>query len=101
MKRILLFVGLSFFVTTISAQNLDAGKRHFYYQKYRSSENFFHEILKQDPAVAEAWLWLTKSYSSQNKVQAAIDSLALAPASLANDPYLLIAKGSIYLERQH
>lgn len=97
MKKIFLFICLSAGLSTLSAQPLNQGKQYYYYQRYTSAESFFHDHLKEQPADAEAWLWLTKSYIQQDKLKNASDSLSLIPQSINNDPYYLVAKGSITL----
>lgn len=97
MKKIFLFICLSAGFISLYAQSADQGKQHYYYQRYSSAETFFHDHLKLHPEDAEAWLWLTKSYMQQGKLKKASDSLALAPQDLTDDPYYLVAKGTITL----
>ncbi|MEO8403823.1 MAG: tetratricopeptide repeat protein [Chitinophagaceae bacterium] len=100
MKRII----VTFFcliLLTVFAQSQDTGKSLYYYQRYHSAENIFHDQLRQHPDDGETWLWLTKSYISQNNLQKAEDSLAQAPGSISADPFYLVAKGLLALQHKN
>lgn len=97
MKKIALLVSTIAGALVLQAQSLDAGKKFFYYQRYQSAEVAFHDQLKQTPENAEAWLWLVKSYAAQNETRQAIDSFKLAPASLKEEPYYMLASGTVQL----
>ena len=99
MKRFLTFVSLFVSIPALYAQSCDTGKKFFYYQKYASAENFFHQYLKANPNDDEGWLWLIKSYLQQNKAGKAADTFSLAPVSISDRPDYLIAKGTLSLVR--
>lgn len=82
-----------------SAQTLEEGKQHFYYERYTSAEAALQGAVKQDPANSEAWLWLTRLYLLRDSAKAA-SSLALAPASIQQEPFYLIARGAILLNKR-
>lgn len=98
MKRMLLLFALLPGFTVVFAQSIDAGKQHYYYERYKSAENFFHTYLSTHPQEAEAWFWLTKSYFVQDNSSKAADSLAFAPASVHEEPYYMIARGMVALQ---
>lgn len=93
MKKITMIIPLLILFSRIPAQDINTGKEHYYYNRYISAENFFHDYLMQQPASAEGWLWLAKSYAQQSKFQSIRDTLALAPSSIQDDPYFLVARG--------
>ncbi len=93
MKRLKFIVPLLFLAIHTLAQDIDNGKKHYYYKRYNSAEQFFHDFIKQQPQSAEGWLWLAKSYVQLQKLDKLNDSLSKAPAEIQEDPYFLIAKG--------
>lgn len=97
MKKLFLLICLAIGFIPVGAQSTEHGKQYYYYQRYASAEGFFHNYLKLHPADGEAWLWLTKSYMQQDKLKEASDSLTLAPRSIIDDPYYLVARGIISL----
>lgn len=84
-----------------SAQSLEDGKKYFYYERLASANNVFHSVLKQDPANAEAWYWLVRNYLLIKDSVKAADSLALAPASILEQPFFLVAKGALLLNKNN
>lgn len=101
MKKIFLFICLSTTFLSLSAQSVEQGKQDYYYHRYASAESFFHTSLAQQPVNGEAWLWLVKAYLQQGKVKNAADSLGMAPSSIIDDPYYLIAKGTVVLNTKN
>lgn len=91
-KLIILFLSLNLFLI-LSAQSLENGKKHFYYQRYHSAERAFHDQLSAQSADAEAWLWLLRSYMAEGLAGKARDTFHLAPVSISGEPYMLVAKG--------
>jgi len=84
-----------------SAQSLEEGKKYFYYERHTSANSVFHAVLKQDPANAEAWYWLVRNYLLLKDSAKAADSLALAPVSILEQPFLLVAKGALLLNKNN
>jgi tetratricopeptide (TPR) repeat protein len=101
MKKIICFLSITFTVVSALAQSFDTGVKHYYYARYQSAENSFHEFLKQQPGNGGAWLWLVRSYLAQGETTNAADSLSLAPASLYDDPYYKIARGVMQLSKNN
>lgn len=96
-KSTLFFLSLLLAGVPALTQTPAQAREFLYYHRYASAETALHESIRQEPANGESWLLLTKSYLIQNKLQKAVDSLKLAPASLNEDPFFLIAKGAILL----
>src|SRR5690242_8902642 len=93
MKRLKVCLPLIFLAIHTLAQDIDNGKKHYYYKRYNSAEQFFHEYLRQQPQSGEGWLWLAKSYVQEQKPDKLNDSLSKAQADVQEDPYFLVAKG--------
>jgi tetratricopeptide (TPR) repeat protein len=97
MKRLLFTTGLLIQVVLLCAQSIEDGKKHLFNERYASAETAFHTVIGQDPANAEAWFWLTRSYLLQHDSTTATDTLSKAPQAIKEDPYYLVAKGAILL----
>ncbi len=97
MKRIIFTINLLIATIALCAQSLDEGKRHIYYERYQSAAQFFHSVLTQNPANAEAWFLLTRSYLLQNEPAKASDNLAKAPASIQQELYYRLAKAALLI----
>jgi tetratricopeptide (TPR) repeat protein len=93
MKRLKLLLPLFFLAVHAIGQDIDTGKKHYYYKRYNSAEQFFHDYLKQQPQSGEGWLGLAKCYAQLQKAERLKDSLSKAPADIQDDPYFLLAKG--------
>lgn len=79
---------------SLCAQDVQQGWNQFYYQRYQSAENTFHQLLKQNPSNAEAWYGLTETYLQEEKP---VDTIRYAPASVQNEPYYEVAMGRLLL----
>ena len=99
MKKILLSVSLMTGAVALHAQSVETANQLYYYERYQSSENNFHTILKQQPANAEAWYGLTRAYLLQKETDKAADSLRFAPSSIHSEPYYEVAYGSVLLNQ--
>lgn len=97
MKKVFLLVILVSEYFYLSAQSENAGREHYYYQRYSSAEAFFHNAIKQEPGSADAWLWLIKSYVISSQTKNAIDTLHWAPVTIHEEPHYLVAKGTVLL----
>ena len=83
MKKIIATILLLFFLIVTFGQAPNEGKRNFYYHRFSDAGNIFHSALQQDPANAEAWFWLCRTYLQQQQSSKATDTLKLAPAASA------------------
>ena len=93
MKQFRILIPVLLIMTQTVAQDLDTGKKHYYYRRYAGTEDFFHNYIKQQPSSGEAWLWLAKAYVQQNKIDKLKDTLSLAPVEIQKDGYFLVARG--------
>jgi tetratricopeptide (TPR) repeat protein len=101
LKRIIYLSLLLAFYLSVSGQSPAEGAAHYYNQRYIAAEDYFHRSLAQRPDDASAWYWLTRSYLQQDQVKEAADSLQLAPASLRDNEWLLVAKGALLLAQNN
>lgn len=97
MKSILLFTSLFMAAEALNAQSVQEGNQFYYYERYQSAENSFHNVLKQQPDNAQAWYGLTAAYLAEDKLAKAADSLHLAPAGIYEQPYYEVAYGAVLL----
>lgn len=95
MKGLVCLCTMFIFLTGAFAQDIGAGKQHYYYQRYQSAERFFHDYLAQHANDPQAWLWLVKSYTVQDETGKARDTLSFVPTGIASEPYILLAKGHL------
>lgn len=79
------------------AQSLKQGQDDYLYHRYHNAKDFFHSELKKDANNGEAWFWLVQSYLAANEFQRAKDTLQAAPAGIQEEPWFLVAAGTIML----
>ena len=99
MKKIILSIPLMLGASLLYAQSLESAEQQFYYERYQSAENTYHQILKQQPDNAQAWYGLTEAYLMQDELSSATDSLRMAPGSITDQPYYMVAYGSVLLDQ--
>lgn len=97
MKKTALIIGFVNASLALAAQSIEDGKNYLENERYASAENAFHAVLNQQPTNGEAWYLLTNTYFKQELANEAADTLALAPASVHDDPYYLVAYGGLLL----
>lgn len=91
MKNFILLFFTFLFSLAVVAQNVDAGRNFFYYQRYTSAAKEFQNILAAKPDNAEAVYWLGQTYLRQSDSTKA-DSLYRS-AILKNDREALLHAG--------
>jgi len=99
-KAAVLFVTLALFAGMASAQNLEDGKKLFYYGKYISAKNVFEKILAASPNNPDAsyWLGLTLLTADENKnIGAAKEIFRKALEANSNSAILIAGMGHIEL----
>lgn len=101
MKKVLTVSAALLLFTVAKAQNIDEAKKQMYYQRYGSATTTLHNILQKEPSNANAWFLLTDAYAQQDNINKLKDSLALAPAAIADEPYLQVAKGYLLLQQNN
>lgn len=84
-------------VQTIHAQNVEQGKKSFYYHKYLSAKAQFEKILASNPNNIDAVYWLGQTLIESDDSTAAKDLYQKSLASNGNAPLLLAGIGQIEL----
>lgn len=84
-------------VCTLNAQNVHDGKMMFLYGKHASADRIFSEIVKTNPSDADSWYWLVRNSLTANESEQAKKYAASIPADIQENPYILVAKGSVLL----
>ncbi len=97
MKTIILSIALLFSFILSDAQNLEAGKKMFNYQKYASADIALQQAIKNNQNDAQGYLWQVFVLNKLNLMPEAKKLISKTPASILNNPYIKIAKGFIAL----
>lgn len=103
MKRItsgLLLFSALFFSLTAGAQNLEDGRKFFYYERYKSARTAFEKLVAANPSNTDAVYWLgqTMVAPDDNKdIAAAKDLYQKTLLANSNSPLLLAGMGHIEL----
>ncbi|HEU4904064.1 MAG TPA: tetratricopeptide repeat protein [Flavisolibacter sp.] len=99
MKKLFLFFTFLTGVAGLKAQSVEQGKQQLYYERYRSAETTFQQVLKQNPSEAEAWYGLAKTLLLQKQAGKAMDALSQAPAGVKGEPFYQVAYGAVLLQQ--
>jgi tetratricopeptide (TPR) repeat protein len=78
-------------------QNIQDAKKLIYYEKYKTAENSLQQLVKTEPANAEAWYWLSQACLPLNEVAELRNALSAAPAETRKAPYYQVAYGHLLL----
>jgi len=100
MKK-LLFIPTLFFIFPSLGQDIKTAEDLLYYKKFESAENVLTDLVKKDPGNAEAWYLLTAVPDNIDNDSEFKVSLQNAPADVKDDPYYLIATGSMFLNESN
>ena len=101
MKKTFFLSALLALVFASNAQTIEEGKNHLHNQRYNTAKNVLQTVVKTSPDNAEAWYWLTKAYILLNEDAKAKDTLNLAPAKVKEDPWFMVANGSLLLNEKN
>lgn len=98
MKKILsLTVSALLLPMVMLAQNIMDAENFIYYKRFNSARLTLEKMLKQEPANAEAWYWLTQTDIDDKKINALKDELASSPGSVKSEPFFQVAEGHLLL----
>lgn len=97
MKKTALLITLITAAVALNAQTISDGNKQLYYERYKSAEETFNELIKTNMNNAEAWFGLTSTYLLNERKADALNKLRTAPASLHNTPYYKAAIGWVLL----
>jgi tetratricopeptide (TPR) repeat protein len=84
----------------VLAQNIDEANKSLYYERYQTAHNTFDQLTEQQPENGAAWLGLTQALLAQDSTAAALQALASAPGSLADNVQFQVARGTVMLEQK-
>lgn len=79
------------------AQNVDDGRKYFYYQRYQSAKETFEQILEKNPNNIEAAYWLGQTLLEEGDSLAAKNLYQKLLTQNGNAPLLLAGMGQIEL----
>lgn len=96
----MIFMALLVFVTAASlqAQNIDQGKRFFYYQRYNSAKDVFSKLVASNPNNLEAVYWLGQAEIEMKDSASAKDLYQKTFANNGSAPLVLVGIGHIELK---
>lgn len=92
-------VGSSLLLSPAMAQSVKEGETLIAYERYQSAISMFQEILKNDVNDPDAWLGLTRALLFNGDSAKAVENLGTMPASIADKPSALVAKGGLLLKQ--
>lgn len=98
MKRIISMALLVFVAASLHAQNLDQGKRFFYYRRYNSAKDVFTKLVASNPNNLEAVYWLGQTEIEMKDSAAAKDLYQKTFANNGSAPLILVGIGHIELK---
>lgn len=98
MKKLFLFIAFFTGVAGLKAQSVEQGKQQLYYERYPSAETTFRQVVKQNPAEAEAWYGLAKTLLLQKQAGKAMEALGTVPAEVKGEPFYQVAYGAVLLQ---
>ncbi len=80
-----------------SAQTVQDAKKMIYYERYKTASDQLQQIVKTEPANAEAWYLLTKANLQSDNPVSSKDILLQAAPDVKEEPFYQVAYGSILL----
>ncbi|MBE7172243.1 MAG: hypothetical protein INR73_16775 [Williamsia sp.] len=99
MKKILFMVLLGFVGgASLYAQNVDQGKRFFYYQRYNSAKDVLEKLVASNPNNLDAVYWLGQTEIEMKDSAAAKDLYQKTFANNGSAPLILVGIGHIELK---
>jgi tetratricopeptide (TPR) repeat protein len=83
--------------TTLVAQNVEQGKKFFYYKRYKSARETLEKVLAANPNNIEATYWLGQTLIEQNDSTAAKDLYQKLLQQNGDAPLIIAGMGQIEL----
>lgn len=80
-----------------SAQTVQDAKKMIYYERYKAATEQLQQIVKTEPANAEAWYLLTKANLQSDNPASSKDILLQAAPDVKEEPFYQVAYGSVLL----
>lgn len=79
------------------AQTVPDAKKYIYYERYKSAEAALQNIVKTEPANAEAWYLLSKAHLNAGDPALLQHVLTQSAATLKGEPFYQVAYGNLLL----
>jgi tetratricopeptide (TPR) repeat protein len=80
-----------------TAQSVQDAKKMIYYERYKSASDQLQQIVKTEPANAEAWYLFTKANLQSDNPAALQNILLQAAPNVKEEPFYQVAYGSMLL----
>ena len=96
-RNITLILSLLITGSAVVAQNLDEGRKFYYYERYNSAKNIFNNLVSANPNNADATYWLGQTLLAQEDVDGAKAVYQKALQASPNVPLLLVGMGHVQL----
>lgn len=96
-KFSLSLVALTMSISLAFAQNIEQGRKFFYYERYKSAKETFDKVLASNPNNIDAIYWLGQTLIEQKDSVAAKALYQRAMTTNSNPPLLLVGMGHIEL----
>src|SRR6188474_3120940 len=97
MKKLMFILLLTLAGKGLLAQNVDQGRRFFYYERYNSAKDQFQKVLAANPNNIDAVYWLGQTMIEDKDSLAAKALYQKALGSNPNAPLILVGVGHIEL----
>jgi tetratricopeptide (TPR) repeat protein len=92
-----LVLSLVISVNTLLAQNIDDGKKFFYYERYNSAKDVFSKLVNANPNNIDAVYWLGQTYLDLEDTASAKALYQKTLQANPNAPLLMVGIGEIEL----
>ncbi|WP_166437010.1 tetratricopeptide repeat protein [Niastella caeni] len=99
MKKGLILVLCPLISLAALAQTVPDAKKFIYYERYNSAQAALQNIVKTDPANAESWYLLSKSFLLSDKPAPLQNLMAQSPANVKSEPFYQVAYGNLLLSK--
>ncbi len=96
-KTMMMFVFVALLAGTSFAQSVDEGKQFLYYERYKSAQKVFEQMLASNPSNDQAAYYLGQALIGQENKAAAKKLYLDKMAQMSNSPLLLAGVGHIEL----
>ncbi|MBV9961002.1 MAG: tetratricopeptide repeat protein [Parafilimonas sp.] len=96
MKKVLLsFLGSISICAVVTAQDVNAGIKFLYYERFTSAKQTFQKLIAANPKDAQAIYWLGQTYIMNDQLDSAKTTYQNGLNAGVNDPYLWVGSGEV------
>src|SRR5437016_447283 len=101
MKKIFILLLSAMLSLVTMSQTIQNAKKLIYYERYKSSKDLIHTILKANPANAEGWYLLSQAYLLSDSAEFLRAILLQSPPDVKNQPFYQVACGHLLLSENN